>query len=836
MLLTNFCGFKKPSIKNLIPTTTSIEIHHSDNQTASITENTSDNTNTNNTKNNTETFANIMCIKKCRDELQHKPFSVPDSEFNRIVPLFQEPLLALGVPKQRMDNILNMRIADETTKLELAKKHKQPQFNHNLIPPIKNFFSREKELEELHDKLTKSENSGGKGDDDDNSKMGVVLCGYPGVGKSETARKYWFTYGKSSSYFGTVLWVDAENAATLESEFQDIADECGIKKTKNPKTGNYVEAKKLVDLVYRHFAITTTTTETAQPSPKKVLFVFDGADEPTIVKRFLPRCIDYAPYILITSQCTNWGSQFDNIEMNVFNTDDALQFFIKNTSPSQQYRDTVEIKKLLADISCHPLALQQAVSYIRKNTSTIKEYIALLEGARRSDMLSEQADPMGNPSVNSTMSVSIDRLKALNPDAVDLLEIMAHLDGMEIKKCFLMVLVNNDKFVLNGILTLLRKYAIINFDAGGANLDVPFEDQYIQIHSLTQLFLASKQSIETITSILQKITGVFISDLKSCEKTPDKPQDGRYWLNHFDKLCEHESKKSTMLNMFVEVGEQYQLRNLLTTKGRNRDLVDLCKFICEQQRQIRGELSGVYLKTRYQLARALYKFDRIEDAVEMLEETIDSQLQINDPSDVHPVIKSKIILAECLLRNGNSNKNTKDREQALQISMEVRDYLTRTNNTEHYLFSKTLNNIAFNYVCIGEFEKALQLFKHLKEIKFKNLELTNMRVRYSMIDYDMGYCYLCLERYEEAIDAFKQVTEKRLKCLGPDHYEYLKSKGRLAMSYQGNKEYEKAVQIFTEVEKVLLKTAGQSNQYYINFKNCHEMCLSEIKNLEEAAR
>ena len=434
MLLTNFCGFKKPSIKNLIPTTTSIEIHHSDNQTASITENTStsDNTNnsnnnnsnnnnsnntntnnnsnnndsnnndSNNTKNNSKTFANIMCIKKCRDELQHKPFSVPDSEFNRIVPLFQEPLLALGVPKQRMDNILNMRIADETTKLELEKKHKQPQFNHNLIPPIKNFFSREKELEELHDKLTKSENSGGKGDDDDNSKMGVVLCGYPGVGKSETARKYWFTYGKSSSYFGTVLWVDAENAATLESEFQDIADECGIKKTKNPKTGNYVEAKKLVDLVYRHFAITTTTTETAQPSPKKVLFVFDGADEPTIVKRFLPRCIDYAPYILITSQCTNWGSQFDNIEMNVFNTDDALQFFIKNTSPSQQYRDTVEIKKLLADISCHPLALQQAVSYIRKNTSTIKEYIALLEGARRSDMLSEQADPMGNPSVNST--------------------------------------------------------------------------------------------------------------------------------------------------------------------------------------------------------------------------------------------------------------------------------------------------------------------------------------------------------------------------------------------------------------------------------------------------
>ena len=707
--------------------------------------------------------------------------------------------------------------------MKLAR-YEQPLFNHNLTPPIENFFSRGKELEELHDKLTKS---GGGRRKNESPKLGAVLCGCPGVGKSETARKYWFKYGRS--YTDTVLWVDAENAATLESEFQVIADECGIKKTKDKR---YVGAKKLVDLVYRHFAVTRETDST-----RKVLFVFDGADDLDIAKRFLPQCIDYAPCFLVTSQCTNWGSQFHHIEIDVFDTDDALQFFIDNTPSSEQYRNTEEITGLLTEISCHPLALQQAVSYIIKNGSTIKEYMSLLDSARKRDLLSQKVDPLSYSSVNSTMMVSIDRLKGINSKAVDLLSIMAHLDGMEIKKGLLMMFVDNDTYILNEILTLFRTYAIVNYP--DVDYDVPFKDRCIRIHSLTQHFLASTQSNELITDLLREITDVFIKDLKRCEKTPDKPQDGRYWLNHFDKLCGDEDKKSTMLNKFVEVGQQYQLRNLLITKGRNEDLVDISQFICEQQKRIHGEESHVYLKTKYQLARALYKFDKIDAAVKMLDDTIASQLRLqnNDELDFH-VIKSKIILAECLLRNGNSNGNTVNRERAYKLNNEVKDALIATNKTEHFLYLKILNNIAFNYVCIEEFETALESFKSLKQMNFKLTEDrigSSTSVRYSIIDNDIGYCYLRLKRYEEAIQAFQGVTEKKLKCLGPDHYEYLKYKGRLAMSYQGNKEYEKANQLFIDVVSALLKTTGPTNQNYIMFKKSHDMCLKEMQELGEAS-
>ena len=129
-----------------------------------------------------------------------------------------------------------------------------------------------------------------------------------------------------------------------------------------------------------------------------------------------------------------------------------MQFLINNIC-STQYTNSGEIEELLGQISCHPLALQQVVSYIKKNTVTIEEYKTLLSQHKK-DILSEGTDEIGNPSVNHTLTLSINRLKTINHDTVDLLDALAHLDGKEIKKGFLLRLCSNDKFRL----LLLRYY------------------------------------------------------------------------------------------------------------------------------------------------------------------------------------------------------------------------------------------------------------------------------------------------------------------------------------------------------------------------------------------
>ena len=799
-------------------------------------------------------FANIVRIKQARDMVQHKPFEVSDAEFNRIVPLFEKPLLALGVPKEKIKNKLTMRIKDEEAKITLQKyeqskvmmqKYEQSQtsFNHNFIPPVANFFSRDEELDELHDKMIK----------DFRLKLGTVLSGFPGVGKSETARKYWMKYGQSL-YEDIIVWVNAENEATMESEFQDIGDECGISKIKKPD-GNYVETKKLVDLVYRHFAAKVPA------STRKVLFVFDGADDQNVLYQFLPKSIDYAPYILITSQCTIWDNRFNHLELQVFNSKDALQFFTENISKNQ-YANEEQIEELLSELSCHPLALQQALSYIHKNSTTVDRYMSLLN-QHKMKMLSESAEQVGHPSVNSTMTISIDRLRGLDEDAINLLGVLAHLDGKEIKKGFLLMFFDNDEFKLNKILSVLRKYSIVNFDTS-INDGVEFGDQVIRIHFLTQCFLESNQNKKIRSKKLKKVAHVFIEDLKACKKAA-KPQDGKLWLNHFYKICENDFKKSSILNSFVNSGQEL-LQDLLLTRGNHSMLSELFEYICEQQKQIHGEKNLVYLTTRTFLAECFDQIGQRQKALNIIEDTIKSQLEIIGPLDLC-YLKSKNVLANCLVKGTNDEV-----ERALQIYIEIKEALTVTNDDDLYI--RTSHHIAYCFMRKGEHGKAIQILKEVEEVQLKTLGSTNSEYlktkqnlamcyseakksalaiqllkevvevqlktfgstnsEYLKTKHNLAMCYSKVKKFALAIQLLKEVVEVQLKTLGPTNSEYLKTKHNLALCYRDTKEFDLAIQLLKEVEKVQLKTLEPTNSEYLETKHYLALCYSDTKEFDLA--
>ena len=364
VLLVNFCGYKYPQ-RAWIPQATDVG-----------------------------DFANIVRIKRLRDAISHLT-NVSDAELKRIAKLFEQPLLALGIQQKKIDNISTLRIIDVESKTKLEKyEASQTNFSHNYNPPVDNFSSRDTELQSLHKKMI---NRNG-------SKLGVVLHGHPGVGKSEMARIYCSKF-RGKWYEDSIIWVNAQSEATLESDFQEISDECNIQKTKN-QDGTYVDRKKLVDLVFRHFAATIT------PNPRKVLFVFDGADDINALSKFLPKSSDYSPFILVTSQYSGWDHRFDKLPLDVFDKTTAFDFFINNTTVAH-YNNNEDIHQLLQAISCQPLALQQAISYIKKNSITVQEYIYLLDQHRK-EILSESTAEQ-NASVNNTLTISIDRLKLINP-------------------------------------------------------------------------------------------------------------------------------------------------------------------------------------------------------------------------------------------------------------------------------------------------------------------------------------------------------------------------------------------------------------------------------------
>ena len=218
ILLTNLCGFTYPGPKFNPDVTDTTE------------------------------FAQLFRIKRSRDNVRHKSkLSVSDPDFQRLFSMVTTPMLALGVSQDRIDNIKSMTINDKKTraKIETLKKMEKSlkSFNFNNLPPVDNFFSREKEVEKLHNKLTKSFRT----------KFGVVLHGYPGLGKSETVRRYWAKYGKSH-YDDIVIWINSESTVTMQDQFRQIAERCGIEEKIKKPDGTYKSIQEMTDIVYIFFS------------------------------------------------------------------------------------------------------------------------------------------------------------------------------------------------------------------------------------------------------------------------------------------------------------------------------------------------------------------------------------------------------------------------------------------------------------------------------------------------------------------------------------------------------------------------------------------------------
>ena len=132
ILLTNLCGFTYPG-PNFNPGPTDVTV-----------------------------FADLFSIKQSRDKVKHKPsLSVSDRDFNHLLSMLTAPMLALGVRQDEIDHIKSMKIRDKDTRahmnnleMKLNKiEESMKSFNFNNIPPVANFFSRDKKVDELHNKL-----------------------------------------------------------------------------------------------------------------------------------------------------------------------------------------------------------------------------------------------------------------------------------------------------------------------------------------------------------------------------------------------------------------------------------------------------------------------------------------------------------------------------------------------------------------------------------------------------------------------------------------------------------------------------------------------------------
>lgn len=202
----------------------------------------------------------------------------------------------------------------------------------------------------------------------------------------------------------------------------------------------------------------------------------DGADttrEVTDVLRYIPDCEQGS--ILITTRDLKAGRSLTKgnapIRVERMSTNESVEMLrneLEETGLGSQRADE-DFDRLAAALGHLPLAMVQASSFIKENSMNITDYLNLIEEDSLAIQLLKHnfeedergRDPGVPNAVYGTWKLSIEQIQRANPDAAELLFLMAYYEQSKIPVSLLKLFVGNSSINLTKAAGVLLRFSLI---------------------------------------------------------------------------------------------------------------------------------------------------------------------------------------------------------------------------------------------------------------------------------------------------------------------------------------------------------------------------------------
>jgi tetratricopeptide (TPR) repeat protein len=638
------------------------------------------------------------------------------------------------------------------------------------------FIGRELVLTEIRQRFTQGRKAA----------LVQAISGLGGIGKTQTAVEYAYRFRDK---YQAVLWINAESALELKAGFGELTQLLRLPHAKNDLNQAALALKRWL----------ATQTDW--------LVVFDNADQPVVLKAFLPDTEN--GNVLVTSRAQDFQhiGIINPIDLKQLNVEEASEFLLRRCDrPQADAAEREAAAQLARDLDGLPLALEQAAAYIVERRTTFQRY---LESYRKRGLklIEAHAPAFGpyNRSVATTWEANFDAVQEESPAAASVLQLSAFLDpnavpfelltrgapelGPDVRDA--LGGADIDPLLVNDLLQPLGRFSLIRTDG---------HNECYTIHRMVQEVLQTAMDNATRRLWVERAIRAVNKALPAVEYT---------YMSLCKKLMPHAlaliSYRERELVKLPDAGQLlYNMSRHLHQRGQYAEAVPISRQAIEICREYLGEKHPDYAASLRQLAVVYMAMGRYADAEPIF-------LQANEiwrsalgegHSDYATSLSDLALLYRTTGRYAEAEAFFRQSAEIYRTTLGERDPG----------YAGSLNSLGVLYRATGRYAEAEPLFRQAHEI-FRT-SLGEQHPKYAASLHNMAELYVTMGRYVEAEPLCLAATKICSSALGEQHPDYATSLGTLASLYQATNRDAEAVPLLQSVLEISRTTLGEQHPDY----------------------
>ena len=519
---------------------------------------------------------------------------------------------------------------------------------------------------------------------------------------------------------------------------------------------------------------------------ERCLLVFDNADDPGLLRPFLPAA--GAARVIITSNRQSVASLGAGVPVDVFTEREALTFLAARTGQA----DAAGAQELAAEVGRLPLALAQAAAVIAAQHLSYATYLERLRGLPVVDLLVAEEAGQYLRGIAAAVLLSVDavRVDEDGGGCGGVMDLLAVLSAAGVRRSLVHAAGRQGLTGRVGSVPALAAEVVdrvLGRLAGTSLLTFSLDGSTVSAHRLVMRVIRENLAVDNALTVVCQSAARVLDGLarplsESWHEDRAAARDLVEQILALDESAARCPADSDLGNHMIRL-RQWAMRFLNRLGDSPAQAVLIGERLLADQERVLGPDHPDTIAARAHLGIAYADAGRADEALTLDEQTLAARERVLGPD--HP---------DTLTSRNNLAADYRDvgrLDEALTLDEQTLAARERVLGPDHPDTLSSRHSLAFSYYQVGRLDEAITMHEQTLADHERILDPNHLDTLFARNS--LAIIYQVAGRLDEAITLHEQTLAARERVLGPDHPDTLTSRSNLGAAYRAAGRLDEAI-------------------------------------------